>query len=156
MNDPKSSIGWTEYFHRVARLTAKRSKDPTCQVGCVIVNPQKKIVATGYNGMPTCENNDEVFPWVSKGKTKMDTKYVFVCHAEANAICNATTSLKNCRMFVTRFPCNECAKLIAQSGIRVVYYEGEIDRDPDSKYCQVASMKIFTACNIRYAELTIL
>jgi len=154
MND--DPIGWTSYFHQVARLTAKRSKDPSCKVGCVIVNPQKKIVATGYNGMPTCENNDEVFPWASEGETPLDTKRPYVVHAEANALMNATASLRNCRMFVTRFPCAECAKLIAQSGIRVVLYEGDIDKDPDSKYCQAASIKIFHHCKIRTVRLSIL
>lgn len=151
-------IGWTEYFQRLARLTAKRSKDPSCKVGCVIVNPQKKIVATGYNGMVSCDNNDEVFPWApqSEGVPKIETKYPFVVHAEANALMNATTPLRNCRMFVTRFPCCECAKLICQSGIKIVYFEGDIDRDPDSKYCQAASIKMFKACGIRFTSLTIL
>jgi len=152
-NDP---IGWTEYFHQIARLTAKRSKDPDTQVGCVIVNPQKKIVATGYNGHVTCKNNDEIFPWDREAPTHDGTKYPYVCHAEANALINATTSVQNCRMFVTKYPCCNCAKLICQSGIKVVYYEGEIDEDPNSKYCQVASRKMFHHCKIRTVPLSIL
>ena len=152
-NDLKA-IGWTEYFQNIARLTAKRSKDPSCKVGCVIVNSQKKIIATGYNGMVCCKDNDRKFPW-GKGEG-IENKKHFVVHAEANAIINATAPLKNARMFCTRFPCAECAKLICQSGVKIVYYEGEIDRDPDSQYCQAASIMMFDACEIRYKALTIL
>ena len=148
------TIGWNEYFQRVSRLTALRSKDPSCKVGCVIVNAQKKIVATGFNGMPTCKNNDKIFPW-KNGEGLVNKKH-FVVHAEANAIINATTPLKNCRMFCTRFPCSNCAKLIAQSGIHIVNYEGEIDIDPNSEYCQLAATMIFNACDIKYKQLTIL
>ena len=136
---------------KVAEVTAMRSKDPNTQVGAVIVNPHKRIVATGYNGMVTCKDNDDIFPW---GKDEgIKNKKHFVCHAEANAILNATAPLKNARMFVTKFPCAECAKLICQSGVKVVYYQGDIDRSPDSQYCQLASTMMFDACGIRYASL---
>ena len=153
MNDTqmKDNIDWNDYFMKVAEVTAKRSKDPRCKVGAVIVNPQKRIIATGYNGMPNCKHNDQVFPW-GKG-TGMDHKKHFVIHAETNAILNATGSLQKSRMFVTRFPCNECAKLIAQSGIKVIYYQGSIDMCEDSQYMQCASVKIFDHCGVRTKEI---
>ena len=155
MNDPNPTpIGWTEYFQRVARLTSLRSKDPSCRVGCVIVSPDKRIISTGYNGMVACKNNDTLFPWC-KGEGINNKKH-FVVHAEVNAIINATASLKNARMFCMRFPCCECAKLIAQSGIKIVYYEGDIDLDPNSEYCQLASRMMFDACGVKMKSLTIL
>ena len=155
MNDPRvDAIGWTEYFQRVARLTSLRSKDPSTQVGCVIVSPEKKIIGTGYNGMVSCKENDTLFPW-GKGEGVNNKKH-FVVHAEANAILNATGSLKNARIFCTRFPCAECAKLICQSGIKIVYFEGTIDLDPNAEYCQLASTMMLDACNVKCKPLTIL
>jgi len=114
-------ISWKEYFMGIALLSAQRSKDGNTQVGACIVNDENKIVSVGYNGMPTgCA--DEDMPWEREGAF-LDTKYPFVCHAELNAILNrASVSLKNCTLYVTLFPCNECAKAIIQSGIRHVVY----------------------------------
>ena len=119
-------ISWDEYFMGIAILSAQRSKDSSTQVGACIVNEEKKIVAVGYNGMPTGCNDDDM-PWERTGSTSLDTKYPFVCHAELNAILNRNTaSLKNATLYVTLFPCNECAKAIIQSGIkRVVYAENK-------------------------------
>lgn len=157
MNDTKNDehLSWSEYFIKVAELTAKRSKDPSCKVGCVIVNPQKRIVATGYNGMVNCTDNDSIFPWDREG-VKSETKYAYVVHAEANAILNATASLKNSRMFVTRYPCCECAKIICQTGIKIVYHPDEPDLHPNAQYCQLASSKMFEACGIRTKQLVVL
>lgn len=117
----KDYISWHEYFMSIALLSAQRSKDSNTQVGACIVNEEYRIVSVGYNGMPTgCE--DDVMPWGRDGEP-LQTKYPFVCHAELNAILNsAAVSLKDCTLFVTLFPCNECAKAIIQSGIRKVVY----------------------------------
>lgn len=117
-------ISWNEYFMGIALLSAQRSKDSNTQVGACIVNEEKRIVSVGYNGMPSgCE--DDEMPWERDGAF-LETKYPFVCHAELNAILNCTASLKDCTLFVTLFPCNECAKAIIQSGIRhVVYLENK-------------------------------
>lgn len=114
-------LSWDEYFMGIAILSAQRSKDNNTQVGACIVNPEHKIVSVGYNGMPMgCD--DDVMPWEREGDF-LDTKYPFVCHAELNAILNrAAVSLQNCTIYVTLFPCNECAKAIIQSGIRKVVY----------------------------------
>ena len=114
-------ISWDAYFMGIAMLSAQRSKDSNTQVGACIVNQDKKIISVGYNGMPTgCD--DDKMPWGRDGDF-LNTKYPFVCHAELNAILNnASVSLKDCILYVTLFPCNECAKAIIQSGIRKVIY----------------------------------
>lgn len=114
-------IGWDEYFMGVALLSARRSKDPSTQVGACIVNRQNKIVGTGYNGFPIgCD--DDKLPW-DRGGEFLETKYPYVCHAELNAILNSISrDLQGCSIYVALFPCNECAKAIIQSGIREVVY----------------------------------
>ena len=114
-------ISWDAYFMGIAMLSAQRSKDNHTQVGACIVNEENKIVSVGYNGMPTGCNDDEM-PWEREGDF-LETKYPFVCHAELNAILNsAAVSVKGCTLYVTLFPCNECAKAIIQSGIKKVIY----------------------------------
>jgi dCMP deaminase len=114
-------ISWDEYFMGVSILSGKRSKDPSTQVGACIVDDDNRIVATGYNGAPR-GIDDEDFPWAREGDF-LDTKYAYVCHAELNAILNASKeSLRNCTIYVALFPCNECAKSIIQSGIKKVIY----------------------------------
>jgi len=113
-------ISWAEYFMGIALLSAQRSKDNHTQVGACIVDTENKIVSVGYNGMPTgC--NDDAMPWEREGDF-LNTKYPFVCHAELNAILNSRTNLKGCILYVTLFPCNECAKAIIQCGIRKIVY----------------------------------
>lgn len=110
------SISWDEYFMGIASLSAKRSKDPKTQVGaCIIDGESKKILSIGYNGLPRGIEDDKIF-WDDK------TKHMYVCHAEANAILNSNNSLKGSILYVTMFPCNECAKLIIQSGIKEIVY----------------------------------
>ncbi|XP_076467774.1 deoxycytidylate deaminase-like [Babylonia areolata] len=118
----KDYLSWDEYFMAVAFLSAQRSKDPRTQVGACIVNGENKIVGIGYNGMPIgC--SDDVMPWGRDSENILERKYFYVCHAEMNAILNKNlVDVKNCRIYVALFPCNECAKLIVQSGIREVIY----------------------------------
>ena len=147
----KHIISWDEYFMGVAKLSAKRSKDPNTQVGCCIINQDKRIVAVGYNGMPrNCE--DEDFPWNVREGRLHETKYAYVVHAELNAILNATTSLKDCVLYVTLFPCNECMKSIIQSGIKEIVYE-------DNKYegvdFDLASKKMQQAANVKIRQIKV-
>ncbi|XP_034080409.1 deoxycytidylate deaminase isoform X5 [Gymnodraco acuticeps] len=113
-------LEWPEYFMAVAFLSAQRSKDPSSQVGACIVNQENKIVGIGYNGMPNgCD--DDLLPWSRSADDRLNTKYPYginkVCHAELNAIMNKNSAdVKGCSMYVALFPCNECAKLIIQSG----------------------------------------
>jgi dCMP deaminase len=102
-------------------LSAKRSKDPSTQVGACIVSNKNKIVGAGYNGLPIgCDDDD--FPWEKTGEF-LDTKYPYICHAELNAILNNIgMDLKGCKIYTALFPCNECSKAIIQSGISEVIY----------------------------------
>ncbi|KAM7009571.1 deoxycytidylate deaminase-like isoform 2-T2 [Tautogolabrus adspersus] len=122
-------LEWPEYFMAVAFLSAQRSKDPSSQVGACIVNQENKIVGIGYNGMPNgCD----------------------VCHAELNAIMNKNSAdVKGCIMYVALFPCNECAKLIIQAGIKEVVYLSDKYHDTPE---MVASRKLLSMAGIQYRQ----
>lgn len=141
-------LTWDEYFMGLAHLSAKRSKDPSTQVGACIVSPEKRVVGIGYNGFPNgCD--DDVFPWDREGNFA-DTKYPFVVHAELNAILNSTQNLKGCSLYVSLFPCNECAKAIIQSGISRIVYESDKYADTDATK---ASKRMLIAANIELVQL---
>ncbi len=143
-------LSWDEYFMGVALLSAQRSKDPSTQVGACIANRDHKILSVGYNGMPTgC--HDDVMAWEREG-TPLDTKYLYVCHAELNAILNNDGgSLKGTTIYVTLFPCNECAKAIIQSGIREVVYWYDKYADTDSV---IASKRMFELAGVKCRPYT--
>lgn len=142
-------ISWDEYFMGVSILSGMRSKDPSTQVGACIIDDDKKIVATGYNGAPR-GINDKDFPWSREGDF-LDTKYAYVCHAELNAILNATKeSLKNCTIYVALFPCNECAKSIIQSGIKKVVYLSDKYKDVPAF---IASRRILGMANVELLKM---
>jgi dCMP deaminase len=121
MKKREGYISWDEYFMGIALLSARRSKDPSTQVGACIVNDKNKIVGAGYNGLPIgCHDDD--FPWGKEGQF-LDTKYPYVCHAELNAILNNIgIDLQGCKIYTALFPCNECCKAIIQAGIKEVIY----------------------------------
>lgn len=123
-------LSWESYFMGIAHLSALRSKDPNTQVGAVIVDEDKKVVSIGYNGFPKgCD--DDAYPWTSEGST-LESKYAYVVHAELNAILNSPRSVKGCTIYVSLFPCHECAKAIIQSGIKCIVYESDKYADSDS------------------------
>lgn len=141
-------ISWDQYFMGVAKLSAMRSKDPNTQVGACIVNEKKRIVGIGYNGFPIGINDDD-YPWESSG-AYLETKYPYVVHAEPNAILNSTVSLENATLYVTLFPCNECAKLIIQSGIKeIVYAENKYHEEDSVK----ASMRMLNDAKVQIRSL---
>lgn len=141
-------ISWDEYFMGVALLSAKRSKDPNTQVGACIVNKNKKIVGIGYNGLPFgCD--DAVFPWDRNGDF-LNTKYPYVVHAEPNAILNSNSQTQDCTLYVSLFPCNECAKLIIQSGIKEIVY---MDDKYNGTESDIASKKMLDAANVTYRKM---
>lgn len=144
-------ITWDEYFMGVAKLSALRSKDPNTQVGACIVSEDNKILSMGYNGFPTGCNDDE-FPW-SKESEETDpynAKYLYSTHGELNAILNYRgPSLEGSKLYVTLFPCNECAKAIIQSGIKTIIYED--DKYKDSAVVR-ASKRMLNAAKVRYYE----
>ena len=150
MSDKRQDyISWDEYFMGVAELSGKRSKDPNSQVGSCIVSPQNKILSMGYNGFPIGCDDDE-FPWGREGDM-LDTKYAYVTHSELNAILNyrGGGTLEGSRIYVSLFPCNECAKAIIQSGIKEIIYVSD-------KYAAtpgvIASKKMLDAAGVKYTQ----
>lgn len=144
----KQNLSWDEYFMGLAVFTSFRSKDPSSKVGAVIVDENNHIVGTGYNGF-VAGIDESKFSWKREGDF-LDTKYPYVVHAEANAILNSTkTNLDNCRVYVTLAPCNECAKLLAQKGIKKIYYL--LDKYPEVETF-VAARKIFDIKKIAYKQ----
>lgn len=149
MSDKREDyISWDEYFMGVAHLSGMRSKDPSTQVGCCIVSDKNKILSMGYNGLPIgC--SDEDFPWAREG-ADLETKYPFVTHSELNAILNYRGgSLEGTKLYVSLFPCNECAKAIIQAGIKTVVYDSD-------KYAgtpmNIASKRMFDASGVKYMK----
>ncbi|MBR3174018.1 MAG: dCMP deaminase family protein [Eubacterium sp.] len=127
-------ISWDEYFMGIAKLSALRSKDPNTQVGACIVSEDNKILSMGYNGMPIGCDDDE-FPWNRDSEDPYDNKYYYSTHSELNAILNYRGgSLEGAKIYVTLFPCNECAKAIIQCGIKKVIFD-------DNKYEDTSSVK---------------
>lgn len=150
MDKRKDYISWDEYFMSIAVLTAKRSKDPNTQVGACIVSKDNRILACGYNGAPNGFHDDQ-FPWKREGNA-LDTKYMFVCHAELNAILNYRGSRKefeNAKIYVDLFPCNECAKAIIQSGIKEVIYKSDKYSGTEGN---IASKLLFDNCGVKYTK----
>ena len=139
-------ISWDEYFMGIAYLSAQRSKDPNTQVGACIVSSDNKILSMGYNGFPRgC--SDDNFPWERDGEP-YDTKYYYVTHSELNAILNYRGgSLEGSKLYVTLFPCNECAKAIIQAGIRTLIYAS--DKYADTPATR-ASKRMLNAAGVRY------
>ena len=144
----EAQLNWDEYFMGMAVLSSLRSKDPSTKVGAVIVNDEKKVVSIGYNGMPR-HIEDEDLTW-NKGEG-LDSKYLYVCHAELNAILNARngSSLANCTVYVTLFPCNECTKALIQVGIKEVVY---LDDKYGGTIGVQASKKMLTLAGIKYRQ----
>lgn len=144
----KDVLNWDEYFMGLAHLSAKRSKDPNTQVGAVIVSKEHRVVGIGYNGFPNGCDDDE-FPWERDGAFA-DTKYPYVVHAELNAILNSIQNLNGCSIYVSLFPCNECAKAIIQSGISRIVYESD-------KYAQtdgtIASKRMLRAAGVELVQI---
>ena len=148
MSKRSNYISWDEYFMGIALLSGERSKDPNSQVGACIVSPDNKILSIGYNGFPIGCSDDEI-PWDREGNF-VDTKYPYVCHSELNAILNYTGStLKQSRIYVTLFPCNECAKAIIQSGIKEVIYMSDKYKDTESVK---VSKKMLDMAGVKYTQ----
>ena len=146
MNKREDYISWDEYFMGVALLSAQRSKDPNTQVGACIVSADNKILSMGYNGFPIGCSDDE-FPWNRDGEP-YDNKYFYTTHSELNAILNYRGgSLDGSKLYVSLFPCNECAKAIIQAGIRtVIYAEDKYAMTPSV----MASKRMFRSAGVTF------
>lgn len=139
------NITWDEYFMGIALLSALRSKDPNTKVGACIVDQNKKVISIGYNGMPRGLDEGQLSWNKNEG---LDNKYLYVCHAEFNAILNTRNgaSLEGATIYVSLFPCNECAKAIIQSGIKEIVYMS--DKYAETTETQ-ASKKMFALGGIK-------
>ena len=143
-------IDWDAYFMGIAMLSAQRSKDPNTSVGACIVGQDNRILSLGYNGMPRgCSDNE--YPWERDGDP-LDTKYLYVCHAELNAILNYTGSHMNgAKIYTTLFPCNECTKALIQVGIKeVIYISDKYATTPSV----IAAKKMMKSAGILYRPYT--
>ncbi len=151
MSDKRTDyISWDEYFMGIAKLAAQRSKDPNTQVGACIVSGDNKILSMGYNGFPIGCSDDE-FPWAREGDP-LENKYFYTTHSELNAILNYRGgSLEGAKMYVTLFPCNECAKAIIQSGIKTIIYDSDKYNGTPST---IASRKMLDAAGVSYFGYT--
>ena len=152
MDKRQDYISWDEYFMGIAKLSAQRSKDPNTQVGSCIVSSDNRILSCGYNGAPNGFDDDH-FPWKREGKP-LNTKYMYVCHAEFNAILNFRGNRRDfdgAKIYVDLFPCHECAKAIIQSGIKKVIYLSDKYSGTDSN---IAAKKLFSECGVDYVKLS--
>lgn len=142
----QNHISWNAYFMGLALLASKRSKDPNTKVGACIVGKNHHILSLGYNGLPNgCSDDD--FPWEREG-AMLDTKYTYVCHSEVNAIMNSNhQDLSGATLYVTLFPCNECSKIIIQSGIKHIVYLDDKYHDMDFS---VAARRMLDAAGVTY------
>ena len=151
----KDYLNWDEYFMAIVKLSAMRSKDPSTQVGAAIVSNTNRILSIGYNGAPNGFHDDK-FPWEREGDP-LETKYMYVVHAERNAILNFRGSkqdLEGAKLYVDLFPCNECAKEIIQSGIKEVVYL--TDTFKSGQEMVIASKRLFDECGVTYRKLEVL
>lgn len=149
----KDYINWDEFFMGISKLASLRSKDPNTTVGACIVGSDNRILSIGYNGTPN-GIDDKIFPWDREGNP-LETKYLYVCHGEMNAILNYRGSrkeLEGAKIYVDLFPCNECAKLIIQSGIKEVIYLSDKYANTEGV---IASKAMFNEVGVTYRQLQI-
>ena len=146
----KSPLSWDEYFMLQAMMASLRSKDPSTQVGAVFVDQDNRQVSMGYNGFIAGIDESQL-PWgKDENASFQDQKYGYVVHAEANAILHAHRSLEGARCYVTLFPCNECAKLMATKKVREVIYLSDKNAQREETK---AAKKIFDLSGISYRAL---
>lgn len=143
----ENHISWEEYFMNVAILSSKRSKDPNTKVGACIVDSNKRIVGVGYNGFPNNISDDSLSWDRDDSNGILNTKYPYVVHAECNAIMNSCRNLDECTLYVTLFPCENCTKMIIQSGIcTIVYLEDKYNYSDEN----IAAKKMLDLAKIKY------
>ena len=148
----KSSLNWDQYFMLQAMMASFRSKDPSTKVGAVFVDENNRQVTMGYNGAIAGVDESEI-PWGNDKSVPLEfQKYGYVIHAEANALLHCTRPLIGTRGYVTLFPCNECAKMIAAHKVSEIVYLS--DKYMDSAENRIAR-KIFDLAGVKYRKLVI-
>lgn len=135
----QNPLSWEEYFMTLAIVASLKSKDPSTQVGAVIIdNKNKKVISSGYNGFPRYLDDNKI------PQTRPE-KYMYVVHAELNAILHAQRELSDCTLYATVFPCSECMKAVIQTGIKTVIYLNELAGD---------DWELHKKATLKMAELT--
>lgn len=146
----KSALTWDEYFMLQAMIAAFKSKDPATKVGSVFVDKNNHQITMGYNGFVAGIDESKV-PWGKDPSAPLEfQKYGYVVHSEANAILHSSRSLEGSRAYVTLFPCNECAKLIASSKVKEVIYLSDKHHSTESN--RIAK-RIFELSGVSYRKL---
>lgn len=146
----ESALSWDEYFMLQAMMASFKSKDPATKVGSVFVDEKNHQITMGYNGFVAGIDEDKL-PWgKDKSQPLEHQKYGYVVHSEANAILHSPRSLRGSRCYVTLFPCNECAKLLASSGVKEVIYLSNKHEGTES---HKIAKKIFALTGIEYRQL---
>ncbi|XP_054721808.1 deoxycytidylate deaminase-like [Uloborus diversus] len=141
----RNYLPWNDYFMSLSYLIAAGSRHPVTKVGACIINEDNKVISVGYNGMPN--GIDEAMLSWEETESSSATKNPYVVHAEMNAIMNGKhIDFMNCKMFVTEFPCSECAKLIIQAGIKEVFYAEK--RKSLTKEIMIPTMKMFDLAGV--------
>lgn len=140
----------------LAVIASKRSKDLETKVGAVVVSAEREVLGIGWNGHPKMkwgDNDDPVkgFTWKKIIEDYTKNKHLYVCHAELNAIVHSSRPIKGSTIYVTLNPCNECAKLIVQSGVSKVIY---IEKREFRNNSREAAMKIFNTCKVDIVQFS--
>ncbi len=132
--EPRKVPGWDVYYLEICKVVGSRSKDPNTQLGCIIVGPAHEIRSTGYNSFPRGIRDDV------PERLERPAKYLWIEHAERNAICNAAragTATEGCTIYVEIMPCMDCARAIVQAGIsQVVISAGRMAQYSSEYYDQ--------------------
>lgn len=133
----RSVPGWDRYFMEIAKTVASRSKDPDTQVGAVLVDTDNHVIGTGYNGFsPGIPDSDTLW--------KRPTKYDYVVHAEANCLLHSVQKPRNAKIYTTMYPCKDCAKLLAASGVKeIVFLDDKYESGIASELILSAGIKIW-------------
>ncbi len=147
-----SNLNWDEYFMLQAMLASYKSKDPNTKVGCVFVDKNNHQITMGYNGAIAGVDETQM-PWGNDRTVPLEfQKYGYVIHSEANAITHRHASLEGSRGYVTLFPCNECAKLIASQRVaEIVYLSDKYNETPEVRIAK----RIFDLAGVKYRQLKI-
>lgn len=142
------------YFMKQAVAEAKKSEDPNTQVGAIFVANDgitSVIIGSGYNHFPV----KNVFPTIREGSAE-NTKYPYIIHAEQDALFSIIDKGEwgvhdADTLYVTLFPCSNCAKLLVQAGVKhIVYLNDKYDGTPDN----IAAKRLLDKCNIKYERYT--
>ncbi len=152
MTEVTAPLSWDEYFMLQAMMASFRSKDPSTKVGSVFVDSDNHQISMGYNGF-IAGIDESKLPWTKDLESGLEnTKYGYVVHAEANAILHAPRSLTGSVCYVTLFPCNECAKLIASKKVSEIVFLS--DKHQDKEHTRMAK-RIFDLTEVKYRQMEV-